>query len=226
MGEDVHFANLGLLVIDEEHRFGVIDKEKIKRIRAGIDVLSLSATPIPRSLNLALSGMRQLCMLTTPPPSRKSIVTRVIGWNETAIRSAIDTELERGGQVIFLHNRVASLQGIANELRGIVGRKLTPLLLHGQMPSHQIEDTLLAFRAQEANCLISTTVIENGVNFLEANTIIIDHADEFGLAQLHQLRGRVGRKDKEAQCILTYRKPFLPEDGKKRLLAIIEHSHL
>jgi transcription-repair coupling factor len=226
LGDDIRFANLGLLIVDEEHRFGVIDKEKIKKLRAGIDVLSLSATPIPRSLNLALSGMRQLCMLTTPPPSRKSIITRVIGWNEAAIRSAIEAELERDGQVIFLHNRVASLQGVANELQGMLGKKLTPLLLHGQMPSHQIEDTLLSFRAQKANCLITTTVIENGVNFLEANTIIIDHADEFWLAQLHQLRGRVGRKDREAHCILTYRKPFLPEDGKKRLLAIIEHSHL
>jgi transcription-repair coupling factor (superfamily II helicase) len=226
LGADVRFQKLGLLVIDEEHRFGVLDKEKIKRLRAGIDILSLSATPIPRSLNLSLSGLKKLSILTTPPPNKKPIGTQVIKWDETIIRETIVRELDRGGQVIFLHNRVASLAGTAKEIERIAGRKLHPLLLHGQMKAEEIENVLLDFRSGESNCLVSTTVIENGVNFLNANTIVIDHADEFGLAQLHQLRGRVGRKDRDAHCLLVYRKEVLPDDSKKRLISLVEYSHL
>lgn len=226
LGADVQFARLGLLVIDEEHRFGVIDKEKIKRLRSGIDILSLSATPIPRSLNLSLSGLKKLSILTTPPPNKKPIDTQVIKWNEITLREVMQRELDRGGQVIFLHNRVASLTGTAKEIERIAGRKLHPLMLHGQMKSEQIENTLLEFRSGKSNCLVSTTVIENGVNFLNANTIIIDHADEFGLAQLHQLRGRVGRKDRDAHCLLVYRKDILPDDSKKRLISLVEYAHL
>lgn len=214
------------MVIDEEHRFGVIDKEKIKRLRTGIDILSLSATPIPRSLNLSLSGLKKLSLLTTPPPNKKPIGTQVIKWDEHILREVIIRELDRGGQIIFLHNRVASLAGTAKDIERVAGRKLHPLILHGQMKSEEIENTLLDFRSGKNNCLVSTTVIENGVNFLNANTIIIDHADEFGLAQLHQLRGRVGRKDQDAHCLLVYRKEVLPEDSKKRLISLVEYAHL
>ena len=161
-----------------------------------------------------------------PPPNKKPVSTFVCKWDEAVIRDAVLSELDHGGQVIFLHNRVVSLAGTAKELIRIVGKRLNPIILHGQMKTEEIENTLIAFRAGKANCLISTTVIENGVNFLEANTIIIDHADEFGMAQLHQLRGRVGRKDKDAHCILMYRKDILPEDSKKRLISLVEHSHL
>ena len=226
LGEDVDFKNLGLLIIDEEHRFGVKDKERIKKLRQEIDILSLSATPIPRSLNMALGGMRTLSVLRDPPPSRKPIHTQILAWNTGIIAKAILDELDRDGQVLFLHNRVTSLEGTAAELMRVCGPRLKPILLHGQMLGHEIEDALISFREGHGNCLVSTTVIENGVNFLRANTIIIDHADEFGLAQLHQLRGRVGRTDKTAHAILLYRKPILAEDAKKRLLAIVEHAEL
>jgi transcription-repair coupling factor (superfamily II helicase) len=226
LGEDVNFGNLGLLIIDEEHRFGVRDKERIKELRQEIDILSLSATPIPRSLNMALSGMRKLSILREPPPSRKSIHTQILGWNPEIIKQVITEELSRDGQVLFLHNRVQSLDGTAAELIRIVWPSLKPILLHGQMSAHDIENALLAFRAGSGNCLVTTTVIENGVNFLRANTIIIDHADEFWLAQLHQLRGRVGRWSAIAHALLLYRKPILAEDAKKRLLTIAEHTEL
>ena len=170
--------------------------------------------------------MRTLSVLRDPPPSRKAINTQILAWNSGIIVEAITRELERNGQVLFLHNRVTSLAGTAEELVRMCGPKLKPILLHGQMAGHEIEDALIAFREGHGNCLVSTTVIENGVNFLRANTIIIDHADEFGLAQLHQLRGRVGRSDKSAYALLLYRKAFLAEDAKKRLLAIAEHSEL
>ncbi len=135
-------------------------------------------------------------------------------------------ELDRGGQVIYIHNRVAALPGIARDLHDLVGKRAKPCILHGQMPGEAIEETLMDFKAEKYNLLVATTVIENGVNFLTANTIIIDSADEFGLAELHQLRGRVGRKDIDAYCLLLYRKPMLSDDAKKRLLAIVENTHL
>jgi transcription-repair coupling factor len=226
LGEDVEFGNLGLLVIDEEHRFGVRDKERIKELRQEIDILSLSATPIPRSLNMALSWMRKLSILREPPPSRKSIHTQILGWNPEVIKQVIHEELSRDGQVLFLHNRVQSLDGTAAELIRLIGPMLRPILLHGQMSTAEIENALLSFRAGVGNCLVTTTVIENGVNFLKANTIIIDHADEFWLAQLHQLRGRVGRWSAIAHALLLYRKPILADDAKKRLLTIAEHTEL
>lgn len=224
--EDVEFRRLGLLIVDEEHKFGVLDKERITKLKSGIDLLSLSATPIPRSLNMALSGMKKISLLTTPPPGKKPIHTIVAKWNEEFVKETIDRELERGGQVIFLHNRIASLEGIAKELRRIVGKKLNIVIIHGQMDGETLENHLLDFKSGKYDILLSTTVIENGVNFLRANTILIDNADEFGLAQLHQLRGRVGRKDVQASCALLYRKEHLNDDSKKRLLAIVENSRL
>ncbi len=226
LSEDVHFERLWLLIIDEEHRFWVMDKERITKLQSRVDLLSLSATPIPRSLNMALSGMKQLSMLSQPPPSKKPIHTIAIKWQEKTIQEAIEQELSRGGQVIFLHNRIASLLGVKEYLESILPKKLRIAMIHGQMESDLLERHLIDFKNEKYHLLLSTTVIENGVNFLKANTIIIDNADEFGLAQLHQLRGRVGRKDEQAHCFLVYRKEHLSIEAKKRLIALIEHSRL
>ncbi len=216
--------------MDEEHRFGVLDKEKITALRENVDVLSLSATPIPRSLNLALSGIRKVSLLTTPPPRKKAIATSVARWTEEAVGGALAFELDRGGQAIVLHNRVATLDRAEREIRESLaakGRKGVRIAVtHGQMPGTELEDRILEFKDGKYDILLSTTVIENGVNFLRANTIVIDEADEFGLASLHQLRGRVGRKDEQAYCHLLYRKELLPDDAKRRLAAIASNSHL
>lgn len=227
LSTDVRFRDLGLLVVDEEHRFGVLDKEKIAAFRENVDILSLSATPIPRSLNLALSGVRKVSLLTTPPPRKKPIVTSVARWDKDLVRNAIEMEIERGGQVIVLHNRVRSLAKIEAEIRNACApRELKIAVTHGQMSGTELEDRILEFKHGDFDVLLSTTVVENGVNFLRANTILIDEADEFGLASLHQLRGRVGRKDMQAYCHLLYRKEILPDDSKKRLVAIASNSHL
>ena len=179
LSEDIFFARLGLLIVDEEHRFGVMDKERIKKIRHGIDILSLSATPIPRSLNMAISGLRQLSVITTPPRAKKPIHTLVSEWKSEYVREALLRELDRGGQVIYIHNRVAALSGIARDLQELIGKRVHPCILHGQMSGEIIEETLMDFKSKKYNLLVATTVIENGVNFLTANTILIDSADEF-----------------------------------------------
>lgn len=213
-------------MIDEEHKFGVLDKEKINAMKSNIDILSLSATPIPRSLNLALSGVKKISVLATPPPMKKAVTTIVMKWNETVIKEAVEKELARGGQVIFLHNRVASIDSIRRQLTGMLGKHVRIAITHGKLDGMQLEDTIIDFKNGKYDILLSTTVIENGVNFLNANTIFIDDAERFGLAQLHQLRGRVGRKDRDATCYLLYHKEHLDSDGKKRLLTIVNNSDL
>lgn len=226
LSEGVVFKNLGLLVIDEEHKFGVLDKEKINALKSNIDILSLSATPIPRSLNLALSGVKKISVLATPPPLKKAVTTIVLKWNETVIKEAVEKELARGGQVIFLHNRVASIESIRKQLSGILGKHVRIAVAHGRLDGMQLEDIIIDFKNAKYDILLSTTVIENGVNFLNANTIFIDDAERFGLAQLHQLRGRVGRKDRDATCYLLYHSENLDADAKKRLLTIVNNSEL
>lgn len=226
LGEGVQFKDLGLLIIDEEHRFGVLDKEKINAMKSGLDILSLSATPIPRSLNLALSGIKKISVLTTPPPLKKRVDTIVSKWSEPLILEAVKRELDRGGQVIFLHNRVASIESLKKQLIGLLGKAIRIGITHGRMNGIELEDTIMDFKLGKFDILLSTTVIENGVNFLNANTIFIDDAERFGLAQLHQLRGRVGRKDREAFCYLLYHRENLDDDAKKRLLTIVNHSEL
>lgn len=225
LSDDIKFRKLGLLVIDEEHKFGVSHKEKIKKIRAGIDILSLSATPIPRSLNLALSGLKKISVLATPPRKKKSIETIITRWNESILSTAIQTERGRWGQVIILHNRIRGMEGIEKEFSSLIG-DMRMVMTHGQMPGDQIEDRIHAFKRREYDILLTTTIIENGVNFLSANTIIIIDPEEFGLASLHQLRGRVGRKDEQWYCYLMYRKPELSKDEKERLITIANNSHL
>lgn len=226
LSEDIRFRRLWLLVIDEEHRFGVAQKEAIKKMKSHVDILSLSATPIPRSLHLALSGLKKISLLTTPPPSKKPIDTIVTRWEDHTVKQSIEAELARGGQIIILHNRVRSLSMIEREIRELLHEEVKIITTHGQMPPDDIEDRILGFKQHKYDILLTTTIIENGVNFLGANTIIVSDAEEFWLAQLHQIRGRVGRKDIPWVCYLLYRKYELSSEERERLMILAEHSAL
>ncbi|MBP6981887.1 DEAD/DEAH box helicase, partial [Candidatus Gracilibacteria bacterium] len=228
LSEDIAWKKLGLLVIDEEHKFGVSHKERIKKIRANIDILSLSATPIPRSLNLALSGLKKISLLTTPPKLKKPIETIVSAWNEATIRHAIRYELDRGGQVIVVVNRIRGMESVEKEIEMILDEKdkTKIIITHGRLDGDEIENRIHAFKKREYDILLTTTIIENGVNFLSANTIIILDPEDFGLAQLHQLRGRVGRKNEQGYCYLVYRKGELAADAKERIITIANNRHL
>lgn len=196
-------------------------------MKAHIDILSLSATPIPRSLNLALSGLKKISLLTTPPPRKKPIETIVVRWDENIIRNAIEIELDRGWQVIILHNRIRALPMIEKEIEELLKQRWVRIITtHGQMPADDIENRIHDFKHGKYDILLSTTIIENGVNFLWANTIIVSEAEEFWLAQLHQIRGRVGRKDINGKCYLMYRKYELSEIERERLIVLSENSHL
>ena len=233
LSESVEYRDLGLLIIDEEHKFGVMDKEKINQLKTNIDILSLSATPIPRSLNMALSWVKKISILTTPPRERKPIITEIHPWDHKHIYTLIEREIARGGQVIVLHNRIATLTMVSKEIQNICAwiktQSWDPIsitIVHGGMEREELENHILSFREGKSNILLSTTVIENGVNFTNANTIIIRDAQDFGLSSLHQLRWRVGRRDREAYCLLTYTKTDLANDAKKRLITLQEHSYL
>lgn len=224
--KDVEFKNLGLLIIDEEQRFGVATKEKIKRFRASVDTLTLTATPIPRTLQYSLMGARDLSVITTPPPNRQPVQTELIGFEGERLRDAIVQEVSRGGQVFFIHNRVHNIE----EMTGLV-KDLAPdvsvRFAHGQMKGSELERIILDFYAHKFDVLVSTNIVESGIDIANANTIIINHADKFGLSELHQLRGRVGRSNRKAFCYLIS-PPFqaLPEDSRKRLMALVEYSDL
>lgn len=226
LSKDVRFADLGLVVIDEEQRFGVEHKERLLRLRLTVDVMTLSATPIPRTLHMSMLGLRDISSLTTPPLERRAIVTDVIPYNGQRIAQAIARELSRGGQVYFVHNRVYNIRSIADEVR-----KLAPntriVIGHGQMPGHELEEVMLKFMRREADILVSTTIIESGIDNPYANTMIINDADRFGLADLHQLRGRVGRSKHRAYCymLLPIDRP-VREAAQKRLKAIEQYSML
>ena len=216
----VKLANLGLLIIDEEHRFGVRQKEALKRLRASVDVLTLTATPIPRTLNMSLAGLRDLSIIATPPARRLAVKTFVNQWDDALIREACLRELHRGGQVYFLHNDVESIQRIAEQL-GELLPEARIRTAHGQMPERELERVMLDFYHQRDNILVCTTIIESGIDVPTANTIIINRADRLGLAQLHQLRGRVGRSHHRAYAYLLAppRRSQTP-DAAKRLEAI------
>jgi transcription-repair coupling factor (superfamily II helicase) len=216
----VRFKDLGLLVIDEEHRFGVRDKERLKALRAEVDVLTLTATPIPRTLNMALGGLRDLSLITTPPAARLSIKTFVSEWNATVVREACLRELRRGGQVYFVHNAVETIDGMAQKLAELVPEARV-VIGHGQMRERDLEQVMLDFYHKRANLLLCTTIIESGIDVPTANTIVIDRADRFGLAQLHQLRGRVGRSHHQAYAyLITPPQNAMTSDAKKRLEAL------
>ncbi len=223
---DVVFRDLGLVVIDEEHRFGVSHKERLKQIRKLVDVITLSATPIPRTLQMALSGMRDLSLIQTPPENRLSIRTFVIRYDDEAIREAIERELQRGGQVFFVHPRVNNIYTVANHLRRLVPES-SLAVAHGQMNEKELEKVMLQFVRREYNLLVCTSIIESGLDIPAANTILINHAERFGLADLYQLRGRVGRGSHQAYAYLLIPGDLiLSRDAMRRLRAIQELSEL
>ncbi|HET6381019.1 MAG TPA: transcription-repair coupling factor [candidate division Zixibacteria bacterium] len=226
LSRDVTFADLGLLVVDEEQRFGVAHKERIKAMRREVDVLTLSATPIPRTLHLSLVGIRDLSVIETPPEARLPIQTRIAEDDDGLIRDAINRELDRGGQVYFVHNRVDTIEAAAERVRRLVPRARVAIG-HGQMPEGMLERVMLDFDAGTFDVLVCTTIIESGLDIPNANTIIISRADTFGLAQLYQLRGRVGRSDRRAYAYLLHRRgqPLSPV-ARKRLHAIFSASDL
>ncbi|MDP9238261.1 MAG: transcription-repair coupling factor [Chloroflexota bacterium] len=224
--KDVAFKNLGLIVIDEEQRFGVAHKERLKKMRAEVDVLTLTATPIPRTLNMALAGIRDMSTIETPPEERLPIKTYVTEFDDHLVREAITRELERGGQVYFVHNRVHNIELIARQLRD-TAPDADILIGHGQMPEDQLENVMFDFTEGKADVLVCTTIIESGLDIPNVNTIIINNADKFGLAQLYQLRGRVGRGAARAYAYLLYEKHHaLSEVAQKRLQTIFEATEL
>jgi transcription-repair coupling factor (superfamily II helicase) len=217
---EIRFKRLGLVIIDEEHRFGVRQKERLKSLRAQSDVLTLTATPIPRTLNMALSGLRDLSLIATPPERRLSIKTFVRQWDSALIREAFLREIHRGGQIYFLHNKVETIERIARDLRELVP-EVDLRIAHGQMRERELERTMLDFYQRRFNALVCTTIIESGIDVPNANTIIINRADHFGLAQLHQLRGRVGRSHHRAYAYLIVpQQRAMTADAVKRLEAI------
>jgi len=222
---DVEFKNLGLVVIDEEQRFGVKQKEALKDIRAEVDVLTLTATPIPRTLNISLHGLRDITTITTPPPGRLPIITEVRKFSYNLIREAILKEVERSGQAYFLHNRVQTIEDMASKLRALVPEARF-VVTHGKLSSSELEERIMAFKNGEYDVLVSSTIIENGIDLSNANTLIVNNAEKFGLAQLYQLRGRVGRSKTQAYAFFLYSQQRLKLDAKKRLRAIVEASEL
>jgi transcription-repair coupling factor (superfamily II helicase) len=217
---DVKFNDLGLVIVDEEHRFGVRHKEQLKKLRAEVDLLTLTATPIPRTLNMAMSGMRDLSIIATPPAARMAIKTLVAQYEPALIREAFQRELARGGQVYFLHNSIDSIQRTARELAALIPDARIRVA-HGQMHARELEQAMLDFHRQRFNVLVCTTIIESGIDVPTANTIVIDRADRFGLAQLHQLRGRVGRSHHRAYAYLIVPdRKAMTADAGKRLAAL------
>ncbi|MDW7649798.1 MAG: transcription-repair coupling factor [Bacillota bacterium] len=226
LSRDVRFRNLGLLVVDEEQRFGVRHKEKIKMLKKNVDVLTMTATPIPRTLHMAMVGVRDMSVIETPPEDRYPIQTYVLEYSDTLIREAILREINRGGQVYFVHNRVQSIDKWAARLRHLLP-EITLAVAHGQMPEDRLEKVMVNFLNGEYQVLLSTTIVEAGLDIPNVNTIIIHDADKFGLAQLYQLRGRVGRSNRIAYAYLTYQKDkVLSEIAEKRLKAIKEFTEL
>ncbi len=226
LSKDVKFKDLGLVVVDEEQRFGVAAKERLKQLRREVDVLTLSATPIPRTLNLALAGVRDMSVIETPPEDRLPIQTRVAEASAGLVRDAILRELDRGGQVFFVHNRVETIEAQTEQLRRLLpGARF--VVGHGQMPEGALTKVMITFAEGEADVLVCTTIIESGLDIPNANTIVIDRADTLGLAQLYQLRGRVGRSSRRAYAYLLYRRrERMSEEARKRLQAIFNASEL
>ena len=224
--KDVAFRDLGLIVIDEEQRFGVMHKERLKEYRASVDVLTLSATPIPRTLHMSLLGVRDLSLIQTAPKNRMSIKTLVVPASDALVQRAIGAELDRGGQVYYLHNRVESIHAVRNALERLVPNARIGVG-HGQMSDAELEPVMQRFIDGELDVLVATTIIENGIDIPNVNTMIVNDADRFGLAQLYQLRGRVGRSNHQAYCYLLYQgHKQLTEEAKARLEAIREFAHL
>ena len=226
LSKDIGFRDLGLLLVDEEQRFGVTHKERLKQLRKKVDVLTMTATPIPRTLNMSLVGIRDMSVIETPPRDRLSIQTHVVRFDQDVIRRAVNTEIERGGQVYFVHNRIESIFSMANLVRRLVPEARIAVA-HGQMSEEELERAMVDFVARKFDVLVSTTIVENGLDIPNANTIVINRADRYGLAQLYQLRGRVGRSDRRAYAyLLIPAEQALSPVARKRLAAIREFSDL
>ena len=224
LSEDVNFKDLGLLIIDEEHRFGVKDKEKIKKLRTNIDVLTMTATPIPRTLHMSIVGVRDMSVIYEPPHNRKPVQTYVLEYDQEVITEAITKEIERGGQVFYLFNQVEGIEKKANEISMLVPEAKVGFA-HGKMSGRELEEKMESFINHEINVLVCTTILESGIDIPNANTIIVENADRLGLAQLYQIRGRVGRSDKQAYAYVTYKRDkLLSEVADKRLKAIKEFT--
>ncbi|MDP2777027.1 MAG: helicase-related protein, partial [Anaerolineales bacterium] len=226
ISSDVHFKDLGLVVIDEEQRFGVTHKEHLKKLRTEVDVLTLTATPIPRTLYMALTGVRDISNLNTPPEERLPIVTHVGPYSPRLVRQAILRELERGGQIFFVHNRVQTIESMKAHLNKLVPEAQVEIG-HGQMPEGQLASVMHRFNAGGIDILLSTTIIESGLDIPNANTLVVDRADTFGLAQLYQLRGRVGRGAMRAYAYFFRHNKMSPtQEGQQRLEVIAENTQL
>jgi transcription-repair coupling factor (superfamily II helicase) len=224
--KDVKFADLGMLIVDEEQRFGVSHKERIKQMKELVDVISVSATPIPRTLYMALSGAKDLSVIETPPKQKKPVVTHISEWSEEKVKQAVKTELKRKGQVFYIYNRVQNIHRKAEQLR-----KLFPNVsiefAHGQMKEKELQDIMMRFFDKKIKILVCTTIIENGLDITSANTIILEEANRFGLSQIHQLRGRVGRTDIQGHCYLFFTSAnTLTDKAQQRLQAIREYAAL
>lgn len=224
LGRQLKYKKLGLMVVDEEHRFGVKQKDRLKRLRTEVDILSMSATPIPRTLRMAMSGLRQMSLMATPPAQRLAVRTTVAQLSEGRVRDAVRTELDRGGQCFIIHNRVQTIHRFADRLRQwLPGVRMG--VAHGQMKETELEQVLVDFIERRYDVLVSTSIIESGIDLPNVNTMLVDRADLFGLSQLYQLRGRVGRSDVRANCLL-----LVPEDvtrdARKRLRVLVEHTRL
>ncbi|MBD3245952.1 MAG: DEAD/DEAH box helicase [Candidatus Omnitrophica bacterium] len=224
---EIDFRSLGLLVIDEEQRFGVEHKEKLKKMKAGIDVLSLSATPIPRTLYMSMIGMKGISLIRTPPPNRLAIKTKIIEFSAPRLKQIIANEVKRGGQVFFIHNRIHSIRKIEKILRRELKEKIRVGVVHGRLPTHTMEEVMLSFIEKDIDVLLSTAIVESGIDIPSANTILINDAHLFGLADIHQLRGRVGRMHRQAFAYLIVPgRENISSEARKRLKMIEEYSHL
>lgn len=224
MSKDIEFKDLGLLIIDEEHRFGVKDKEKIKHMKSSIDVLSMTATPIPRTLHMSIVGIRDMSVIYEPPQNRKAVQTYVLEYDEEVVKEAITKELERDGQVFYLYNNVEGIEKKANDVMALVPEAKVAFA-HGKMSGKELEEIMMDFVSHKIDVLVCTTILESGIDIPNANTIIVENADRLGLAQLYQIRGRVGRSNRQAYAYITYKRDkLLSEVADKRLKAIKEFT--
>jgi transcription-repair coupling factor (superfamily II helicase) len=220
LSEDVRFNSLGLIVVDEEHRFGVKHKERLKQLKLETDVLTLTATPIPRTLHLALAGLRDMTSMQTPPRDRSPVLTFVEPWDDGLLQEGIARELDRGGQVFFVHNRIETIEAVADHVRRLAPRARVAVG-HGQMRERELEDVMRRFVGAGVDILVSTMIVESGLDVPNANTMFVSRADHFGLAQLYQLRGRVGRSHRRAYCYLLV--PDAIDEEAERRLQVLEH---
>jgi transcription-repair coupling factor (superfamily II helicase) len=224
LSRDVVFKDLGLLIVDEEQRFGVKHKERLKQMKTSVDVLTLTATPIPRTLHFSMLGLRDMTVIQTPPRDRQPIITHVLPWSDAVLEDALRRELDRGGQVFFVHNRIDTIDTIAKRVRDIVPEARVGIA-HGQMPEKDLEDVMADFVSGETDVLVATSIIESGLDVPRANTLIVNRADHFGLAQLYQIRGRVGRSHHRAYCYLII-PDDIAEEAERRLRVLEHHTEL